>query len=696
LRYLALTLALSLSVLLTAQQPISNASTEHRDWPAYGGGPQDTRYSPLNQINRQNVQNLQVAWTYDSGETGGLQTSPIIISGVLYGITPSEKIFALDAVTGKELWKFASGNPAGQPNRGLSYWADGNDQRILVGIEYYEYALDAHTGKPIPQFGENGRVDLRKDLGRDFEHQSLNATSPGIVYKDLIILGMREPESLPAPPGDIRAYEVRTGKLRWSFHTIPHPGEYGYETWPKNAWTYSGGANNWCGMALDAERGIVYVPTGSAASDFYGSDRVGDDLFANSLIALNAETGRRIWHFQSVRHDLWDRDFPAPPVLLTVTRGGRKIDAVAETSKSGYVFLFDRSDGTPLFPIEYRNYPPSAVPGEQAAATQPLPTKPAPFARQDLTEDLLTTRTPEAHQAALEQFRKFRNQGQFVPLGVGRQTVVFPGFDGGAEWGGAAVDSETGDLYVNSNDVVFSGTLVKNRSHESNGRQIYLNQCAVCHRDDERGSPPEIPSLDVLIQRRSPALVENTIRHGKGRMPAFSGLSDGDMAALLEHFYGGAKGETSVVSQPVPQYHFSGYIKFVDPDGYPAVAPPWGTLSAIDMNTGEYLWHIPFGEYPELAAQGLKNTGSENYGGPIVTAGGLVFIGATNFDKKFHAYDKQTGKLLWETVLPFAGNATPATYEIKGRQYVVIAASGGKALNLPSGGVYVAFALPQK
>ncbi len=694
--YTLLAVALSLVLLLSAQDRPRTDSAAQMDWPAYGGGPADTRYSPLTQINRGNVQNLQVAWSYDTGETGGLQTSPIIVDGVLYGITPAERIFALDAATGKELWTFGSANPNGQPNRGLSYWADGNndDKRILVGVEYYEYALDARTGKPVGEFGDNGRLDLRKDLGRDFEHQSLTATSPGIVYKDLIILGMREPESLPAPPGDIRAYDIRTGKLRWTFHTIPHPGEFGYSTWPKDAWTYSGGANNWAGMALDAKRGIVYVPTGSAASDFYGSDRIGDDLFANSLIALNAETGERIWHFQSVRHDIWDRDFPAPPVLLTVQRGGKKIDAVAETSKSGYVFIFDRSDGKPLFPIRYRHYPPSGVPGEEAAGTQPLPTKPAPFARQRLTEDVLTNRTPEAHQAALARFRELRSEGQFVPLGVDKQTVVFPGFDGGAEWGGPAVDPETGVLYVNANDVAFSGALAKNGPHDSNGKTLYLTQCAVCHRDDRTGSPPEFPSLVGISQRRSPAYIESMIRHGKGRMPAFPGLSNEQMSALIESFYFGVKSIETTSSQPVPEYHFTGYIKFVDPDGYPAVAPPWGTLSAINLNTGEYLWHIPLGEYPELAAKGMKNTGTENYGGPIVTAGGLVFIGATSFDKKFHAFDKATGKLLWEMELPFGGNATPATYTVNGRQYVVIAAGGGKALNLPSGGVYVAFALP--
>jgi quinoprotein glucose dehydrogenase len=669
-------------------------ASKARDWPVYGGDPEETHYSPLCQINRENVQNLRVAWTYDTDEPGGLETNPIVVRGVLYGITPNNEVFALDAASGKLIWKFGS-KLSGQPNRGLSYWSGGSEQRILVGIDWYEYALDAATGTPIESFGENGRIDLRKDLGRDFEHQSLNATSPGIVYKELIILGMREPEALPAPPGDIRAYDVRTGKLRWIFHTIPHPAEFGYNTWPKDAWTYSGGANNWAGMALDEKRGIVYVPTGSAAADFYGSDRVGDDLFANSLIALKAETGERVWHFQVVKHDLWDRDLPAPPALLTLRHNGKLMDAVAQTTKSGHLFVFDRVNGEPMFPIEYRNYPPSRVAGEQAATTQPLPTKPAPFARQRLTEDLLTNRTTAAYQAALEQFRKMRSEGQFVPFSVGLQTVVFPGFDGGAEWGGPAVDPETGVLYVNSNDVVFSGALAKNSGQESDGRTVYLSQCAVCHRDDERGSPPEFPSLVGLLQRHNPSFTENIIRHGKGRMPAFSGLSDSQVSVLIEYFYGGGKNSATVISsQPVPEYHFSGYVKFVDPDGYPAVAPPWGTLSAIDLNTGEYLWKIPLGEYPELAAIGMRNTGTENYGGPIVTAGGLVFIGATNFDKKFRAFDKTTGKLLWETELPYSGNATPATYEVNGRQYIVIAASGGKALNLPSKGTYVAFTLP--
>jgi quinoprotein glucose dehydrogenase len=693
-----------------------SSAAEQRDWPVYGGGPEDTRYSSLAQINRSNVRRLRVAWTFDSAETGGLQTSPIVVGGVLYAYTPSQKVIALDAATGRLRWKFDSGITGWQPARGMAYWASGQDKRILAGVMNFVYALDAGTGKPIPAFGKDGRIDLREDLGRAPESQSISLTSPGIVYKDLLIVGGREPETLPCPPGDIRAYDVRTGKLRWSFHTIPHPGEFGYDTWPKDAWRYSGAANNWAGMALDVERGIVYVPTGSAASDFYGDNRVGDNLFANCLIALNAETGERIWHFQAVKHDVWDRDFPSPPSLVKVRHDGKEVDAVAQTSKQGFVFLFDRTNGQPLFPIEYHSYPPSDVPGEVTAAEQPLPTRPAPFARQILTEDLLTTRTKEAHQWALDQFRKFRSEGQFVPFSVGKDTVIFPGFDGGAEWGGPAVDPETGILYVNANDVAWTGALAENTGGgESSGRGLYLNQCSVCHRDNMAGSPPEFPSLLGIANRRSPMEIANVIQRGKGRMPAFSGLSQDQLFALVEYLMSGESKELQGLGGALEmRYRFTGYHKFLDPEGYPAVAPPWGTLSAINLNTGEYAWKVPLGEYGEaiplpksqpprslspshlpLAEQGIKNTGTENYGGPIVTAGGLVFIGATNFDDKFRAFDKSTGELLWEATLPFAGNATPATYEVNGRQYVVIAAGGGKVVGAPSGGVYIAFALPQ-
>jgi quinoprotein glucose dehydrogenase len=675
------------------------------EWPVYGGQPENIRYSSLKQINRANVSQLEIAWTYDTGDAPGLlECNPIVVNGLLYGTTPRHKVFALDAATGRQQWVFDSGIQGRGPNRGVTYWSDGSERRIFAAVQQYVYALDARTGQPVPGFGREGRIDLRENLGRDPAKQSVVLTSPGVIYRDLLIVGGRNAESLPASPGDIRAYDVRTGKLRWSFHTIPHPGEDGYETWPKDAWTYIGAANNWAGLSVDVARGIVFVPTGSAASDFYGANRLGDDLFANSLLALDAATGKRIWHFQAVKHDLWDRDFPSPPALVTIRRHGHNVAAVAQTTKQGFVFVFDRQNGMPLFPIENRRYPASTVEGEVAAETQPLPTKPAPFARQHLTEDMLTNRTPEAHRSALELFRRFRSEGQFIPPGVGMDTVVFPGMDGGAEWGGPAFDPERGLLYVNANEMAWTEALAETPRGGASGRVLYLRHCASCHRDDLGGAPPQFPSLVGIAARRSYDEVRTIVWEGGGRMPSFSSLPPDGIGAIIRYVMSGEdKPAAAMDAGPSPidlKYRFTGYHKFLDADGYPAISPPWGTLSAINLNTGEYAWKIPLGEYPELAAKGMTNTGSENYGGPVVTAGGLVFIAATNFDNKFRAFDKQTGELLWQTTLPFAGNATPAVYEANGRQFVVIAAGGGKAGEFGTrraqrGGVFIAFALPK-
>ena len=689
----ALTLLLPLIALAAGQRKPEPPRPGAR-W-TYGGGPEQRRYSSLTQINRTNVAQLQVAWTYDTREAGDLQTQPMVIDGILYGYSPLQKVFALDAATGAPVWTFDAKLQGRGPNRGLMYWpGDANHApRILAPVHEYIYALDAKSGTPIASFGTDGRINLNENLGRDAATQSVRLTTPGAVYRDLMIVGGRVNEGLPGSPGHIRAYDLRTGAVRWIFHTIPQPGQFGHETWSKDSWTYNGGANNWAGMALDERRGIVFIPTGSASADFYGANRLGDNLFANSLLALDAATGKRIWHFQFVKHDILDRDPPSPPTLVTVRQNARTIDAVAQTTKHGYVFVFERESGKPVFPIEYRKFPASDVPGEVAAETQPIPTRPRPFSRQQLTAAMLTTRTPEAQKWAAEEFARYRSGGVFEPLTIGQQTFVFPGFDGGAEWGGSAYDPDTGLLYVNANDIPWSGALLPDDAGQS-GRALYLRECASCHRDDRAGTPPQIPSLAGIGDRKPPQEIAAIVQKGAGRMPGFPNLQTLAVNAIVQFLRTGedTPTPTPAITPTYVKYRFTGYRKFLDPDGYPAVAPPWGTMNAINLNTGEFAWQIPFGEYPELAAEGLKNTGTENYGGPVVTAGGLVFIGATNHDRKFRAFDKATGALLWETTLPFSGNATPSTYEVNGRQFVVIAASGGKSRE-PKGGIYVAFAL---
>lgn len=692
---------LSLVPLSVAQHAAFGPAAASQDWSEYGGA-LSQHFSPLQQINRQNIQRLQVTWEFDMGEpdSGGLEASPIVIGSAMYICTPLERVIKLDSTTGRLLWKFDSGINSTQPCRGVTHWTDGRNSIVFAGVMNFLYALDAATGKPLPAFGNHGRIDLRRNLRGNFRSQSVALTTPGVTYKDLIILGGRDPETYPAPPGDIRAYDVHTGAMRWIFHTVPHPGEPGEETWPHDAWTYAGGANNWAGMAIDRRHGTVFVPTGSAAFDFYGGDRGGNNLYANTLLALDAATGKLLWHFQVVHHDIWDRDLPSPPTLVNVIHNGRRVEAVAQTSKSGFVFVLDRATGKPLLPVEERPVPPSTVPGEHASPTQPFPLAPAPFTRQRVTEQDLTERTPEAHAWALAEYRKYGNRGQFVPLELNHLMLIAPGFDGGGMWGGSAFDPTSHVLYVNGNNIAWVAGLLQPAATNSPAERIYRARCSLCHGIDRLGQPPSFPSLVGINARLTDAAIVAQIRNGKGRMPSFPDLSGAQISELVSllHTAPATAPETNAeAGRPASRemastssssadrdaasripYTFSGYKKWLDPDGYPAVAPPWGTLNAIDLSTGRYLWKIPFGTYPELLARGGKDTGSENYGGPLVTASGLLFIGATIQDELFHAYDARTGKLLWQDKLPFAGLATPATYQVNGRQYVAIAAGGGK------------------
>jgi quinoprotein glucose dehydrogenase len=715
--------------------PPACAAGKDVGWEAFSGHVTGDDYSKLSQINRRTVPRLKVAWTYDTGEGGRIETNPLVVGRTLYAFTASQKVIALDAAKGTLKWKFDSGIRGTQPARGAVYVSDGNGGALFVGIMNFLYKLDAGTGEPVTSFGEDGRVDLRKGLRGDYLSNSIALTTPGVVYKDVIIVGGRNPETNPAPPGDIRAFDIRTGSQRWAFHTIPHPGEPGYDTWSKDSYERDGAANNWAGMALDEKRGIVYVPTGSATPDFYGAGRIGNNLYANSLLALNASTGKLIWHFQGVHHDIWDRDFPAHPVLLTVKHNGRKVDAVAQISKQGFVFIFDRTNGTPLFPIEERPALQTDVPGEVTSKTQPYPSGIEPFARQKLTEHMLTERTPDAHTWAVQEFRKLKSEGQFTPLELARRTVIFPGFNGGGEWGGPGVDPNTGVIYINASDSPWTGGLQKRQAGRGPGADTYQTQCGTCHGQNRAGSPPEFPSLVDISARLSDAEITNTIRNGKGRMPAFSSFSAEQLTRLVAFLKTDPtsnlpppppppEGRAPTPQRPAPpaqagsaaekEYVFTGYRKFEDQEGYPAVKPPWGTLNAIDLNSGKYLFKVPLGEYPELTAKGLPPTGSENYGGPVITAGGLVFIAATHYDRKIRAFDSKTGKLLWEGTLPGSGVATPATYSVDGKQFVVVGTtdtrvpgsrqpiapgghgdpfSGFSYTNM-GGGSYVAFSLP--
>lgn len=691
-------------------------NSQYDSWRVYNGSKEGLKYSSLTQIDTSNVQQLQVAWEYRSGDADTLthseiQCNPIMIDSTLYGVSPRLKLLALNAATGKPRWIFdpqAEGDSiAIHVLRSVSYWQEGEDRRLFFTAGPYLWSINAATGKPVESFGNKGKLSLHSDLGEAATDRFVITTSPGMVYKDMIIIGSRVSENGDAAPGHIRSYDVRTGKLRWIFHTIPQPGEEGYSEWKDpNAYKFIGGANSWSGFSLDEKRGILFAPTGSASFDFYGGKRKGSNLYADCLLALDANTGKRIWHFQNIHHDIWDRDLPGPPVLVTVTLDGKKREAVAQTAKTGYIFLLDRETGKPLFPIEERAVPDTgALPGDEPWPTQPFPLKPAPFTRQLMTEADLNYLLPDsALNDVRTRWQSYRKGHMFTP--PSRQgTIIFPGFDGGGEWGGPAFDPETGILYVNANEMPWVLTMVdvkngaaKKETNLAAGKRLYKTICMTCHGPEMQGGGNYPTLINVNKKYNAPQFMD-LVNNGRRMMPGFKHLSNEEKEAIASFVLDLKK------QQPLPYkgpqkpadttrdlpFASTGYHKFLTKDGLPAISPPWGTISAINMNTGEYVWRDTLGIHPAFADRGIK-TGTENYGGPVVTAGGLLFIAATK-DEMLRAYHKTTGKLLWQTKLPAAGFATPAIYLLNGKQYLVIACGGGK-LGTKSGDSYVAYNLP--
>jgi quinoprotein glucose dehydrogenase len=703
-----------LFVFLASTSLAIAASDPHRGWQVYGGDATSAKYSSLTQINRDNVTQLKPAWIYRTDDmtarpASTIECNPIIAEGVAYFTTPGLKLVALDAAKGTERWTFDpfEGRGGRGVNRGVTYWSDGDAKRIFYVAGNYLHALEAGTGKPASSFGRDGKIDLRDGLDRDVYFLSVTATTPGIIFKDLLIMGSAVGEG-PAPgaPGHIRAYDVRTGERKWIFHTIPYPGEFGYDTWPADAWKTVGGTNCWGGMTVDAGRGLVFAGTGSPAYDHFGGNRIGQNLFGNCILALDANTGERKWHFQTVRHDVWDYDIPCQPNLVTVRHGGRSIDAVAQVTKTGMLFLLDRETGQPLFPIEERAVDHATdVPGEKLWPTQPFPTKPKPFAQQQFTTAEVTDLNPAARAAVLKRLAEMKTGGTFTPPGK-QPSVVLPQFNGGAEWGGAAFDPATRTLFVNSSSEAEWISMVPARPREDVtlselGRLIYGSVCSACHGAEKAVNPnaPSFTSLKSVRERLTPAQVMALLETGRNQMPSFATFGAIEKRAVTAFLFDQGNDER-VSTKDLKQswageipWVATGHNEFRDPEGFPVNKRPWGTTTAINLDTGEFKWQVPLGTYPALEKRGEPPTGTFNMGGCIVTAGGLVFTGAA-MDERFRAFDKETGRTLWEFQMDAGGYALPATYEVDGKQYVLIAAGGGGKPETKPGNAYYCFALP--
>lgn len=688
----------------------SDDGTDSNTWTKYHADDASSNYSPLEQIDTANVQLLKHAWTFQMNDMqsdsrpGLSQCTPIVVDGVMYTVSAKGWLYAVNASHGNEIWSFDpfDGGQGGGTVRGVAYWSDGDDRRILFGSADRLLAIDAENGNLIRDFGENGRVDLRLGLRDDHEDLFIALTSPGIVYKDLIIVGGRLEDLYGSPPGYIRAYNCRSGELVWTFHTIPLPGEYGYETWPSDAYQTAGGVNNWSGMSVDMEKDLVFASLGSPSYDFYGADRPGQNLFGNCVLALRASTGEYVWHFQTVHHDLWDYDLPAPPNLVKLKQGDNEIEAVAQVSKQGFVYILHRETGEPVFPIEERVVPQSDMPGEQSWPTQPIPTRPKPFTRQNLGIDDLMNFSDSDYENILAQFHASRYEGLFTPSALSG-TVMVPGTRGGAQWGGAGYDPESNMLYIRSMDAAELMTIVERDPSKivaktviSQGETLYRNYCAACHGENRQGNGAIFPALDNLLNTVDRAVSKEKISRGVGQMPGFSrALSEEEIESLLAYLYEDddrvleSSNESSEAGS-IQYFNISGYTTWVDPSGNPAMKPPWGTLSALNLSSGEYEWQIPLGNIKKYQLEGMPETGMEGKTGPVVTAGGLIFISGAA-DNILRALDKRTGKTLWTYDLPAMSNANVSTYMVNSKQYVVLSV-GGTSKN-PSGSV-VAFSLP--
>jgi len=683
-----------------------------RTWSFYKGDEASSSYSPLQEINVSNVSRLENAWTFQMSDLPqgeqpvSSQSNPIIVDGVMYANSGKQTVYAIDAATGKEIWSCKTldeGVPSAA-SRGVTYWESKGDKRILYSSGNYLMAIDAKTGKIIPSFGNNGRINLNEGMRDDPEKISVTLSTPGRIYKDLIIIGARTPDAYGAPPGYIRAYNCKTGKLEWTFHTIPHPGETGYETWPPDAYKYAGGVNCWAGLSIDTRRGMVFLALGSPSYDYYANDRAGENLFGNCVLALDAATGQYKWHFQAVHHDLWDYDLPAPPNLVTFEKDGKQVDAVAQVTKQGFVFILDRDTGKPVYPVEERKVPASDIPGEEVWPTQPFPVKPKAFVKQFMTEEDLNYYSDEDHKAILQQFRSVRYEGLFTPPDL-KGTLSLPATRGGANWGGAAYDPATGHLYIRGNNLPEIITIVdldkhfaaRDNSIFETGRVAYMRHCSACHGAEKKGIPPTFPSLISLKNKMSEKEALEKIRMGGGSMPGYKGvLTPAEEQAITAFLFDKKEGQAGPVAEVktgetnVIRYgNITGYKTWAGPSGNPAMKGPWGTLNALNLSTGEYEWQIPLGNDEKLQEKGGPITGLLGRSGPMVTAGGLVFISGAE-DKKLWAFDKTTGKMVWETELPAANNANVCSYYLNGKQYIALSVGGTK--ENPSGSI-MAFSL---